>query len=68
MTNREIAQEISARIGTSPIPFESIYSIALEIYNELGGEPTQFDNVYSILLVCSIYHVTYHINYCLIEC
>lgn len=49
-SNYEIAQEISARIGTSPIPFESIYSIALEIYNELGGEPTQFDNVYSILL------------------
>ena len=49
-SNYEIAQEISARLGTSPIPFESIYSIALEIYNELGGEPTQFDNVYSILL------------------
>ena len=49
-SNYEIAQEISARIGDSPIPFESIYSIALEIYNELGGEPTQFDNVYSILL------------------
>ena len=49
-SNYEIAQEISARLGTSPVPFESIYSIALEIYNELGGEPTQFDNVYSILL------------------
>ena len=49
-SNYEIAQEISARLGDSPIPFESIYSIALEIYNELGGEPTQFDNVYSILL------------------
>ena len=49
-SNYEIAQEISARIGTSPIPFESIYSIALQIYNELGGEPTEFDNVYSILL------------------
>ena len=49
-SNIEIAQEISARLGDSPIPFESIYSIALEIYNELGGEPTQFDNVYSILL------------------
>ena len=49
-SNIEIAQEISARLGDSPIPFESIYSIALEIYNELGGEPAQFDNVYSILL------------------
>ena len=50
MTNREIAQEISNRIGTAPVPFDSVYSIALKIYNELGGEPTEFDNVYSILL------------------
>lgn len=50
MTNREIAQEISNRIGTAPVPFDSVYSIALKIYNELGGEPTQFDDVYSILL------------------
>lgn len=49
-SNYEIAQEISARLGDSPVPFESIYSIALQIYNELGGEPTEFDNVYSILL------------------
>ena len=49
-SNYEIAQEISARIGTSPIPFDSVYSIALEIYNELGGEPAEFDSVYSILL------------------
>ena len=49
-SNYAIAQEISARIGVSPIPFDSVYSIALEIYNELGGEPTQFDSVYSILL------------------
>lgn len=49
-SNYAIAQEISARIGASPIPFDSVYSIALEIYNELGGEPTQFDSVYSILL------------------
>ena len=49
-SNIEIAQEISARLGDSPVPFESIYSIALQIYNELGGEPTEFDNVYSILL------------------
>lgn len=50
MTNREIAQEISNRIGTAPVPFDSVYSIALQIYNELGGEQTQFDSVYSILL------------------
>lgn len=50
MTNREIAQEISSRIGNSPVPFDSVYSIALQIYNELGGEATQFDSVYSILL------------------
>jgi hypothetical protein len=50
MTNREIAQEISNRIGKSPVPFDSVYSIALQIYNELGGESTQFDSVYSILL------------------
>ena len=46
----EIAQEISARIGDSPIPFDSVYSIALQIYGGLGGEETQFDSVYSILL------------------
>lgn len=49
-SNYEIAQEISARIGTSPIPFDSVYSISLKIYNELGGEPAEFDSVYSILL------------------
>ena len=49
-SNYAIAQEISARIGASPIPFDSVYSIALKIYNELGGEPAEFDSVYSILL------------------
>lgn len=49
-SNYEIAQEISARIGNSPIPFDSVYSICLKIYNELGGEPAEFDSVYSILL------------------
>ena len=49
-SNYAIAQEISARIGNSPIPFDSVYSICLEIYNELGGEPAQFDSVYEILL------------------
>lgn len=50
MTNREIAQEISNRIGTAPVPFDSVYSMALQIYHELGGEENQFDSVYSILL------------------
>ena len=50
MTNREIAQEINNRIGTAPVPFDSVYSIALQIYHELGGEENQFDSVYSILL------------------
>ena len=50
LSNYEIAQTISEKIGVSPIPFDSVYSIALKIYKELGGEETQFDNVYSILL------------------
>lgn len=50
MTNQEIAQEINNRIGNSPVPFDSVYSIALEIYQELGGDESQFDSVYSILL------------------
>ena len=50
MDNLQIAQEINNRIGNSPIPFDSVYSIALEIYQELGGEERQFDSVYSILL------------------
>lgn len=49
-SNLELAREISARIGTEPIPFDSVYSIALQIYNELGGEEAEFDSVYSILL------------------
>ncbi len=49
-SNYEIAQEISARIGASPVPFDSVYSIALNIYQELGGEGSEFDSVYSILL------------------
>lgn len=50
LSNYEIAQAISDKIGVSPIPFDSVYSIALKIYKELGGEETQFDSVYSILL------------------
>ena len=50
LSNYEIAQAISEKIGVSPIPFDSVYSIALKIYKELGGEETQFDSVYSILL------------------
>lgn len=49
-SNYAIAQEISARIGASPIPFDSVYSICLEIYKELGGTEIGFDSVYSILL------------------
>ena len=49
-SNYEIAQEISRRIGTEPIPFESVYEICLTIYNELGGDPTEFESVYEILL------------------
>lgn len=50
MTNYEIAQQISTRIGTSPVPFESVYSIALSIYQELGGTEETFADIYSILL------------------
>lgn len=49
-SNYEIAQEISARLGTEPIPFDSVYSICLQIYRELGGTEDNFDSVYSILL------------------
>ena len=49
-SNYAIAQEISARIGVEPIPFNSVYDIALSIYQELGGEEDNFDSVYSILL------------------
>lgn len=49
-SNYAIAQEISARIGNSPIPFDSVYSICMEIYHQLGGAETEFDSVYSILL------------------
>lgn len=49
-SNYAIAQEISARIGASPVPFNSVYDIALAIYQELGGTEDNFDSVYSILL------------------
>ena len=49
-SNYEIAEAISERIGSEPIPFDSVYEICLQIYNELGGEPEQFDSVYEILL------------------
>lgn len=49
-SNYSIAQEISARIGNSPIPFDSVYSICLQIYKDLGGTESNFDSVYSILL------------------
>ena len=50
MSNLEIAQLISERIGDEPIPFNSVHDLCEQIYNELGGEPEQFDNVYEILL------------------
>ena len=50
MTNIEIVQEISTRIGNEPIPFESVYSVAFDIYQELGGTSETFDDIYSILL------------------
>ena len=49
-TNYEIAQQISERIGTSPIPFNSVYSLCLQIYQELGGTQETFDDIYDILL------------------
>lgn len=49
-SNYELAQEISARIGTEPIPFDSVHSLCLEIYRELGGAEEDFDSVYAILL------------------
>ena len=49
-SNYAIAQQISARLGNSPIPFDSVYSICLQIYQELGGVEQDFDSVYSILL------------------
>ena len=49
-SNLEIAQLISERIGTEPIPFESVYSLCLQIYQELGGEEEDFDDIYTILL------------------
>lgn len=50
MSNREIAQLINERIGDRPIPFSSVYNLALEIYNDLGGNPAEFADVYTILL------------------
>ena len=49
-TNYEIAQQISERIGTSPIPFNSVYSLCFKIYQELGGTKETFDDIYDILL------------------
>lgn len=49
-TNIQIAQQISAIIGTEPIPFDSVYSLCLQIYQDLGGTEETFDDIYSILL------------------
>lgn len=48
--NYSIAQQISEAIGTMPIPFQSLRTVALEIYSSLGGEPSEFDSIYQILL------------------
>ena len=50
LSNYEIAQAISERIGTSPIPFNSVYSLCFQIYQELGGTKETFDDIYKILL------------------
>ena len=49
-SNYEIAQAISERIGTEPIPFDSVYSLCFQIYQELGGTKETFDDIYKILL------------------
>lgn len=52
MTNIEIATLISERIGTAPVPFESVRGLALEIYQELGGTESDenFEDIYEILV------------------
>lgn len=52
MTNIEIAQLISERIGQSPIPHNDIRNISYEIYQELGGESKleDFEDIYELLL------------------
>lgn len=52
MTNIEIAQLISERIGQSPIPHNDIRNISYEIYQELGGESEleDFEDIYELLL------------------
>lgn len=49
-SNLELAQAISARIGTEPIPFASVSGLCYQIYEELGGTRENYDDVYSILL------------------
>lgn len=49
-SNLELAQEISARIGNEPIPFDSVSGLCYQIYEELGGTRENYDDVYSILL------------------
>lgn len=52
MTNIEIAELISERIGNEPIPFESVRGLALQIYQELGGteDDEHFNDIYQILI------------------
>ena len=51
-TNYEIAQAISQRIGTAPVPFEDLRNLSFQIYQELGGENSieDFDDIYQLLL------------------
>lgn len=52
MTNREIAQLISERIGERPVPFEAVRQLALDIYHDLGGQEDDenFEDIFEILL------------------
>ena len=52
MTNQEIANLISERIGPRPVPFESVRALCLEIYQDLGGteDDEHFEDIYQLLL------------------
>lgn len=52
MTNTEIATLINERIGSEPVPFESVRALAIQIYEQLGGseDDENFEDIYEILL------------------
>ena len=52
MDNRQIAELISERIGSRPVPFEAVRTLALEIYHDLGGreDDENFADIFEILL------------------